>query len=201
MKEKLFTLNYVLLIMSTSFMFGCNERDGAFKNSTELTFRFGVDSLRNMKIISFIKEYIEDNQDGVPKVYTLVTQRKDISTSYISLCCMTTYSEMFESIPSGYFKIDDNVVLVYTGLEYFNKPDSKFIRELEMVVGNRIEDDLLSDRKTRNAEHETRIYDPKAWEIIIKMDSIIVNRDSATNVLGPPMTRMIKFVPKRNKKK
>lgn len=143
-------LNRVFILIAVPILMNCKRQDKSQSNvlsEARPSLNYGVDSLTNSKIISIVKEYIEDNQDGIPKVYTLVTQRSDLLTSSISLCSITTYSELFKSIPSAYFKIDGNIVLVYTGLEYFNKVDSTFITSLEKAIGNRIEDDLLPDRK------------------------------------------------------
>ncbi len=97
--------------------------------------KFGVSEISNPKITSIIQEYIESNQDGIPKVYTMVVHRKDILNTSISICTLTTYDELYKLIPSGYFKVNDNVVLVYTGLEHLEKPDSTFMKELEKTVG------------------------------------------------------------------
>ncbi|MFZ6013421.1 MAG: hypothetical protein ACOYXT_23970 [Bacteroidota bacterium] len=192
--KKIIKYTLSIFLIGATFQ-SCDTRKEVAVKAKDFELKFGVPELSNPKINSVIQEYIEGNQDGIPKVYTMVVQRKDILTTSISICALTTYDELYKLLPSGYFKVNDNVVLVYTGLEHLEMPDSTFMKELEKTVGNRIEDNLLEDRKTIDPDYEARIYDPHAWEIKLVKDSVIVNRDSAINVLGPPIVEVIKFVP------
>jgi hypothetical protein len=187
-----------LLLIVISILFNCCEKENTSVKA-DLSIRFGTFNLFDTRIDSVLKEYIQTNKDGIPKVYTMVVQREDISTTSITLCSITRYSELYNLIPSGYFKIDDDIVLTYTGLETMQKPDSSFIKELEKVVANRIEDDLLLDRRTIDPNRTIRIYDQQAWEIRLTKKTVVVNRDSARNTLAPPIVDVIKFVPPKKK--
>lgn len=194
-------IGYTIIILLVSTLSCTPQNDNSSKtdakDSSSIILRDF--NLNNPKIIAVIKDYISNNITGPPRVFTLVIQRKDYLTTSMNLCSIGLYSTFNEMLPSGYFKIDDHLILVYTGLERFSEPDSKYVEELKSVIGNRLQNNLLPNGSI-NPDVNVPMYDPQAWEITLFKDSILANRDSARNVLGPPIQRVIKFVPPKEKK-
>lgn len=192
---------YIFLIFLGTCFSSCSTQEKP--PSEENILRLKVDStllnFRNERVIESIREYIQNNSEGVPRVYTMVIKRDGLLTTSFTLCSITTYNELSKSIPTGYFLIDNKVVLVYTGLEKLQQPDQKFVNELKYVIGDDLENNLLPDG-TLDPNYNARIFDPWAWEIKLVKDSLIINKDSARNVLGPPVVEVIKFVPPKEEK-
>ena len=145
-------------------------------------------SLDNPKVVSTIKEYINGNKDGSPRIYTMLVQREDLLTTSFQLCAINTYSELHHLTPSGYFWIADDIILVYTGLERLCKKDEVFSKKLEDIIGDRLTNDLLPDGKPN-----PMIFDPSTWQVRIVRDSVTVER-GAMNLLGPPVVKSLKFI-------
>jgi len=141
--------------------------------------------IENPKVISVVKEYIKDNGGEPHRVYTMLVQRQNLITTSFQLSAIATYSELDELTPSGYFMVDDDVILVYTGLENLSKGEL-FIKQMKDVIGDKLED------------NQAMIFDPSTWEVKMVRDSVIVER-GVINLLGPPVVEAIKFLPPKVK--
>ncbi len=188
----------IFLFITCFVVISCNPDTN--DNQVQQDFRLTAPnfSIDNPKIISAIKEYIANNSNSPSRIYTMVVSRENLFTTSFQLSAIATYSELNELIPFGYFMVDDDVVLVYTGLERLHKKDEIFIKQLKGIIGDKLEDDLLQDGKTTNPEHRGMIFDPSTWEVKMIRDSIAIER-GVFNSIGPPVVEVIKFLPPKVK--
>ena len=157
-------------------------------------------TVSNAKIISVIREYISNNKGEPSRVYTMLVQRKNVTTTSFQMCSIARYSELQRLNPTGYFWLDDEIVLVYSGLECLSGRDEEFIRKLSALIGDRLGNDLLADRKTVDPAYQPPAFDPSTWEMTMTGDSVSVER-GVLNLLGPPIVAPLKFIePKKDGK-
>jgi hypothetical protein len=192
-------VEYILILMLVVCTVACNSQKRPDENDVNVKVASKEFALDNRKVISAIKEYISEHSSGSPKVFTVVIRREDLFTTSLNLHLITWYSQLKELPPYGYFKLDDHVILIYTGLEKLRAYDENFIKELNDVIGKRLENDLMPDGSP-NPDFKARIYDPSTWEVKLTKDSVVVVRDNVRSILGPPIQKVIEFVPPKGEK-
>lgn len=184
--------NFPVLFILIVTLFGCNsEKSDTRQSKTDWELIPSGNTFDNQKITSIIEEYIDNNKE-TPRVYTMLVQRENVLMTSFQLCAIKTYSELHKLVPSDYFWVKDNIVLVYTGLERLSKKDDKFLTRLEGIVGDRLADDLSTDGKTKTPNYPM-IFDPSTWQVRVSGDSVTVER-GVMNLLGPPVVNSLKFV-------
>lgn len=145
-----------------------------------LAIRLSEFKLNNEKVISSIKSYI-DSSSKISCIYAITIEREDLITTSYKLSTIASYRQVNETSPAGYFLLDDDLILVYTGLERIVRTDDRFKAELKNAIGNRIENDTLM------------VFCPSTRHYKLKGDSLI-DMGTVFDPLGPPLNGKIKFV-------
>jgi len=189
------TMKSWFLFLVPFFMLGCKPEE---KENIEVRSDFSLMispelGIENPKLISVIREYIENNTGDPSRVYTLLVKRENILTTSFQLGSIITFSQLNEAAPIGYFEVNNDIVLVCTGLESLCKRDQAFIKELSGIVGDRIVNDLLPDG-TKDPNYLPKMFDPSTWEVKVTGDSVVIEK-GVMNLLGPPVVEIIKFTP------
>src|SRR5882672_8726857 len=92
------TFKYLFLML---ILVRCNtDKSEGLQVPKDLNLSLSELSLDNPKVVSTIKEYIDGNKDGSPRIYTMLVQRENILTTSFQLCAINTYSELHQLIPS-----------------------------------------------------------------------------------------------------
>jgi hypothetical protein len=199
MKQIFKQLFYAYAVTTT--LIGCNiNKNDAPQVVEDMSLSVSTFDLNDPRIVSSIKEYIDNNTGEPSRIYTMLVRRDNISTTSFQVSSIITYSELHRLIPSGFFWVDENIVLVYTGLEYLSEPDDEFAKRLVGIIGDRLANDLLADGKTKDAAYRPMVFDPSTWNVKITGDSVTVER-GVMNLLGPPTVAPLEFIkPKESHK-
>ncbi len=202
-----FKFSIIFIVIYAIFFQGCKSKkveipEVAEKEITAFN--------QNRRVISFRRINLDENeqllrdlnkyfdtievhyQREVPKVFQLVLEPNEFESSF-RITPIYHYSEFCYNVPSGYFQLEDKVILVYTGLEIFSSVDSVFFYELNKLVNKELVKDVDLPGNNNGKIATATFWHPEAWQFkVLDKDSIIINKQvSAPNriktLLAPPL--------------
>lgn len=170
-------MKYIVILASLFYSCSSEPRNIV----SPLTLKLSELKLNNDQVLSSIKSYI-DSSSRVSGIYAITIEREDLQTTSYKLSTIVNYNQVERNNPSGYFLLDNNIVLVYTGLEKIMELDDQFMRDLKMAIGDKINNDTAM------------VYCPPTRHFKLKADSL-VDMGLAFDPLGPPVVNRIRFSP------
>lgn len=174
-------LIYIVLFVSCDSDRNAKEETSLHRlDSSEYRSRMIIESLsiNNSTVVNTLSEYIKIHTSENPTAYIVLIKPSEFDALLTIRSTKSSYKELLEVIPTGYMLVNKEVVLFYTGLERFCKANPQQVQELKQTLLNK-HNNLTS--KIDTSSHST-IYDPIVWQIIIKGDTILVNKSGKVDV-------------------
>jgi len=155
-------MKYVLNIGLLLIIFSCRESINIKENPHIL----------NDKILAYIDDYIQmDSIKGFNDKAFKVIVSKRYDYSLVRIFSIKYRSELIRDLPNFTFKRKGKVILVFNGLEDIIITDSLTNQQtISQLVQY-----LVDDRQNEN-DVPSKTFDPVVWEILIKKDSITLNK-------------------------
>jgi hypothetical protein len=163
---------YIILFM-VLLMNNCKEPIDISKKNQYAIIQPNFINFKNDLIDSIIKEYIYEasyyKNDTI--VCQLVLEQKNLTLS-MKLYRIKYYSQFLDFIPTKYYLIDGNVILIVDGLQNICSFDTIYYNKLEKTIKNILEYNIDSN----GVYIYNSSYDPPCWELVFKKDSILLNK-------------------------
>ena len=99
----------------------------------------------------------------------------------ISYIC--SQEQLRDYIPTTYAIVNGDVILIYTGIESFCKPDSNFTNQLLSITNGKL-----------IGPDTTVLIHPENWEVKIEDDTVIIDKNAESILKFKPKSK-IKFIP------
>jgi len=107
---------------------------------------------------SLVKKYIEQIKEKDKDVNHFILAyyyHENIEELRIKITAIKTFDSCNGRLPNYYFKYNDNLFFVFTGIDMISKFDSAYIKNI----------------KSQFQDNRLRIYDPGCWEIVFNKDT------------------------------
>ncbi len=183
---------FIMLVLFFNECF-CNDNSLSAKDSIQSNNSFCwaySDSLvlSNNKLLNVIKEYDSLYHKDSNYVIILVISQNKINDVHYLISYFVSKRQLLDYIPSGYFFINNQLILLYAGIEEIFKINEKYKDSLLKLTTNLLFDDIGTDNSI--------IAHPPVWQIKMIDDSISIKKGFYSNVLiNFKLKSKTKFIP------
>jgi hypothetical protein len=131
----------LIVIIGIIIQSGCKHKENVQNNDS-----FVIHTYRNFivndTIIEILNEYIDYLQDTRLIYQVFIEQKPDSTVLFISYTQFRTDLLLYD--PIGYFKLNNNLFLLYSGLNKLVKEDSSFMEELKKEINSKIDTTIIA---------------------------------------------------------